>query len=431
MAHELAGKVLRYRWPIFATMCLAYIFVYFHRLCPNVVALDIKETFQASAGLLGLMASGYFYPYAFMQLPSGLLSDSLGPRKAVTVFLIFAGLGSLLFGLAWSMEVAVAARVVVGIGVSVVFIPTMKIISQWFRPREFASMAAIVNVMGGVGVLTASAPLAWMAANFGWRLSFEIIGAATFLIAVLVYVLVRNKPQDLGWPSIAEIDHTGPQAPAEPVRIGLMEGALRVVKEPRFWAVAIWFFLDCAIFFGFGGLWAGPYLQHVYELEKEEAGAILSMIAFGLILGSPFMSFLSDRIFMSRKKVLFFATGSLTLLLLVLTLVPSGLPIWSLYIVFFLFCVFSSAIVVIGFTTTKELFPVEIAGTSVGTVNLFPFLGGAVMQVVLGLVIDAYPATATGAYPLEAYVTVLQVLLVSSAVAFVCIFFMKETFPNE
>ena len=54
----------------------------------------------------------------------------------------------------------------------------------------------------------------------------------------------------------------------------------------------------------------------------------------------------------------------------------------------------SAAIVVIGFTTTKELFPVEIAGTSVGTVNLFPFLGGAIFQPIVGRLLDAYPKAA-------------------------------------
>ena len=72
-----------------------------------------------------------------MQLPTGLLADSLGPRKTVTSFLFIATLGSLIFGLAPAVDVAVATRVMVGLGVSMVFISTMKILSQWFRIREF------------------------------------------------------------------------------------------------------------------------------------------------------------------------------------------------------------------------------------------------------------------------------------------------------
>jgi len=95
-----------------------------------------------------------------------------------------------------------------------------------------------------------------------------------------------------------------------------------------------------------------------------------------------------------------------------------------------LFCVCSSAIVVIGFTTTKELFPVEIAGTSVGTVNLFPFLGGAIMQPALGWVLEQYPKTASGAYSLQGYQALLLTLFAASLIATASTFFMKETFPG-
>lgn len=79
------------------------------------------------------------------------------------------------------------------------------------------------------------------------------------------------------------------------------------------------------------------------------------------------------------------------------------LALWFLFDcgVFFVFSVCSSAIVAIGFTITKELFPVEIAGTSVGTVNLFPFPGGAIYMPMLGKILHAYPHSAAGAYAID------------------------------
>ena len=79
---------------------------------------------------------------------------------------------------------------------------------------------------------------------------------------------------------------------------------------------------------------------------------------------------------------------------------------------------------------TKELFPVEIAGTSVGTVNLFPFLGGAIFMPILGKVLDAYPKSTAG-YSVDAYSTVLLILFGTSLAALICTFLMKETFPAE
>lgn len=150
------------------------------------------------------------------------------------------------------------------------------------------------------------------------------------------------------------------------------------------------------------------------------------MIAYGMIFGSPLLGFLSDKVLKSRKKPFVICTSILACLLLCLYLAPAGLPRPALYAIFFVFALCSSAIVVIGFTTTKELFPVEIAGTSVGTVNLFPFLGGAVFMPLLGQVLDSYPKTETG-YALEGYSALLLILLISSLLALICTFFMKET----
>jgi sugar phosphate permease len=292
-------------------------------------------------------------------------------------------------------------------------------------------MAGILNAVGGLGVLAATWLLALLTARLGWRLSFELIGACTFIIVVLAWLVVRDRPGDRGWPSLAEIDHAEGAPPAPPQQIGLMEGARRVVSEKYFWPVAIWFFFDCGVFFGFGGLWGGPYLMHAYGMTRAEAGEILSMIAWGMIVGSPLLGWLSDRVLKSRKKPFILCAISLVVIFGVLNLFPNGLPRTALLILFFFFSVCSSAIVVLGFTMTKELFPVEIAGTSVGTVNLFPFFGGAVFMPLLGRVLDIYPQAADGVYPLAAYSGLLLVLLGASIVALFSTFFMKETYRTD
>ncbi|MBU3914159.1 MFS transporter [bacterium] len=423
-------RVLKYRWIIFTMLAFAYFFVYFHRLSLSVVANDLLNDFKTSASVMGLLGSMYFYCYAAMQLPAGLLSDSIGPRKVVSISLLIAALGSMLFGFAPTIEIAFVGRIMVGLGVSVVFIPTIKILSQWYRVREFAFMSGILNAVGGIGALGATWMLALMTGSFGWRLSFELIGCVTLLIVVLVWIFVRDKPEDKGWPSIVELDVKDGKTSTPPRRISLLEGMKIVIKEKYFWPVAIWFFFDAGIFFGFGGLWGGPYLMDVYGLARSEVGAILSMIAWGMIIGSPLTSFVSDKILKSRKKTFTLYASLLVALFVFLNIFPPGLPIGALYIVFFVLSVSASSIVVMGFTTTKELFPVEIAGTSVGSVNIFPFLGGAVFMPVMGKVLDMYPKSSTGAYLFEAYSALLLILLLTSIVALGCSFFMKETFPR-
>jgi len=421
-------NVLRFRWAIFGVLSLAYFFVYFHRISLSVVADNLVKDFDTSASVIGLLGSVYFYCYALMQFPAGLLSDSIGPRRTVTFFLLIAAGGSILFGFSPNIQIAFAGRVLVGFGVSMVFIPTMKILSQWFRKDEFALMAGILNAVGGIGVLAATWLLALMTVSFGWRFSFELIGISTFVIVILIWLIVRDNPHDKGWPTIAEIEQSENNDDKRPEVISLMEGARRVVSEKYFWPVAAWFFFNCGIFFGFGGLWGGPYLMHVYGMTRSEAGTVLSMIAWGMIIGSPLIGLVSDKLLKSRKKPFIICTAILSIELLMLWLSPDGFSKPMLMAFFFIFSICSSSIVVIGFTTTKELFPMEIAGTSVGTVNLFPFLGGAVYMPLLGRVLDAYPQAGDNIYSVEGYSTLLLILFISSIIALICTFAMKETF---
>ncbi len=426
-----AAAMLRYRYLIFLVLALAYFFVYFHRLSLSVVADDLARDFNVRAGVLGALGSVYFYCYALMQFPAGLLSDSIGPRKTVSAFLVVASAGSILFGLAQGVAMAFAGRILVGFGVSMVFIPTMKILSQWFRKQEFAFMAGMLNAVGGLGALGATWLLAAMASGFGWRRSFQLIGVLTAAIAVLVWLVVRDRPSDRGWPSIAAVDSAADDGDPPDGRIALWAGARQVVSSRHFWPLAIWFFFDAGVFFGFGALWGGPYLMHVYGMSQSEAGFILSMIAWGMILGSPLLGFLSDRVLKSRKRPLVFCGFLLLAEFGLLSLYPARFPEAGLLVFFFLFSIAASCIVSIGFTMAKELFPLEIAGTAVGTVNLFPFLGGAIFMPLMGKVLDAWPRAVNGAYAVEAYAVLIRVLLGTSVLTLICTFFMKETFAGK
>jgi sugar phosphate permease len=425
MNDDLLKKALRYRWLIFWILAFSYVLVYFHRLCPAVVALDMMHDLKAGGGLLGLLGAAYFYPYALMQLPAGLLSDSWGPRKTITLFFCVAFAGSLLLGLAPTLLWAIMGRTVVGLGVAMLFVPTMKILAEWFRVGEFAFMTGILMAMGGIGSLSAASPLALLSSWIGWRMSFVVVGGFTLVLGILVWMFVRDRPQGKGWPSPRREQKIG-----APPSIGLAEGVRKVLSTLAFWPVAIWFFFDCAVFFSFGGLWGGPYLMQVYGLTKANAGQILSMLAIGMIVGSPFLSFLSNNIFRARKPAMILSSVILLHLTAALAFYTRDIPLAGLYLLCFGLGVFSSAIVVIGFTTTKELFPVQMAGTATGLVNLFPFAGGAVFQPVLGHVLEKHGRIA-GAFTLSGYKQAFLILFLCGIITLAASLCLRETMKKE
>ena len=411
---------IKYRYLICFLIFLCYVLVFFHRLCPAVIALDIQSSFGITGTLLGVLGSAYFYSYAIMQLPTGLMADSWGPRKTVSVFFILAGIGSILMGIAPSLPVAIIGRILVGLGVSTVFVCNFKLLSEWFSTRQFVIMGGAFMAMGGIGALFSSAPLAWVSNAIGWRMTLVAVGIVSLLMATLVYIFVRNRPSEMGLPPISA-DHYQSEADQ---KIGLMQGMKMVVTSVRFWPVAIWSFCVIGISFAIGGLWGGPYLMQVYGLSKAAAGGVLSTFALALILGSPLLSWLANRF--GRKSVLMGCSIVLAAVCGLMSWFVNSMTLPVLYIMFFVFFLAGGSVGPVFAAVSKELFPISISGTSVGTVNLFPFIGAAIFQVLIGAVLTA-GSHAQGQYALVSFRYMFLICLVGALLSLAASFFMKET----
>ena len=420
MTDELLVKAKRYGWIIFWVLAIGYILVYFHRLCPAVVAVEMMKDLKTTGALTGFLGAAYFYPYALMQLPAGLLSDSWGPRNTITVFFIVAFIGSIILGIAPSVFLAILGRALVGLGVAMLFVPTMKILAEWFHASQFAMMTGILMALGGLGSLISATPLVLLSNWIGWRMSFVAVGCFTLILAVFVWLIVRDRPSDMGWPSPAET----PASKTPPIT--LKQGVIKVLTTFAFWPIAVWFFFEMGIFFSFGGLWGGPYLMQVYGYSKAQSGQILSMLAIGMIVGSPLLSYISNNVVKSRKIVIVFCSTAVLCITGVLAFFTVKIPMPLHYLICFGLGIFGSAVVVIGFTTNKELFPVQMAGTATGLVNLFPFAGGAVFQPILGYVLEKQGRIDT-AFTTLGYQNAFMVLFVCAVIAMIASLFFKET----
>ena len=392
--------------------------MFFHRLCPAVIALDIQASFGLSGTLLGVLGSAYFYAYAIMQLPTGLMADSWGPRKTVSAFFILAGIGSLMMGVAPNLAVAVMGRILIGIGVSTVFVCNFKLLSEWFTVRQFVIMGSAFMAMGGLGALSSSAPLAWISSAVGWRMTLIAVGIVTLLMAGLVYAFVRNRPSDMGLPSIRPDRH------AAQIEIGVLSGIKMVVFSGRFWPIAVWAFCVVGISFAVGGLWAGPYLMQVYGLSKSAAGAVLSTFALAMIFGSPLLGWLSNRF--GRKPVLIGCSVILIGVTGTMSWFVDTLSLSALYLLFFCFFITGGAIGPIVAAVSKELFPISISGTAVGVVNLFPFAGAAFFQILIGAVLTGH-VQGQEHYAIIGYQTMFLICLAGAVLSLAAALLMQET----
>jgi sugar phosphate permease len=246
----------------------------------------------------------------------------------------------------------------------------------------------------------------------------------TLVLTGVTWLVVADSPDKKGFSSVAE-----PGA-VRASSAGVWKGLAMLCREKYFWAIAPWYFMRTGVLFAFAGLWAGPYLMDVHKLSKLATGNLLSIVPIAIIVGSPFLGYLSDKVFASRKIILIGSSILHCACWVVLLLYLETVSVGWLCVILFLLGIGSGSPGSVGFANVKEVFPVSMAGTAIGAANLFAFLGGVVLQPLIGYVLDLTGKVA-GAYPASAYKTAFWVFFAASVLALVSVLFSKETLVRD
>ncbi|MDP2963632.1 MAG: MFS transporter [Sulfurimicrobium sp.] len=372
----------RFRWLAFSLLILAYVLAFFHRMAPAAIAGELQLAFNASGAALGSLAAMYFYIYTLMQIPTGVLVDTLGVRKIAALGGLLAGVGSILFAYAVTLGEASLGRLLVGLGVSVMFISIMKLNAVWFHDRHFGTMGGLTILLGNLGSVLAAAPLVW-ALNFtSWRSIFAALGGVSIVLGVLTWFLVRNHPGDAGFPTMRELDG---QPPHLPHTGHWYDGLVKVIKNrdtwPGFWPN----FGIGGTLFTFAGLWAVPFLHDVYGMSRALAAGHTSLLLAGFALGAMVTGIISDRI--GRRRPVMVAGIVLYLLCWMPWLVLMQLPLAATLGLFFLMGIGASGFT-LAWAVTKEVNPPALSGMATSVVNTGSFLGAGLLQPLVGWVMD-------------------------------------------
>ena len=371
---SLAGA----RRVVFGLALASFVLSFFHRTAPAAIAGELTRAFDIGSTVLGTLAATYFYVYTVLQIPVGVLADTLGPRKILATGSAIAAAGSLLFALAPAWEIAAVGRTLVGIGVSVAFISILKLSAVWFAPERFATLAGVTMFAGNLGAVIAGAPLAWIVTQTSWRAVFVALAILSALLAVATWLKVRDRPEDLGLPAAHP---PMPSAAHVPWRTAIV----RVLANPATWPPFVVNFGVAGSFLAFAGLWAVPYLQQVHGMTRVDAAQHSSLMLLGVAFGSIGIGLLSDRL-RSRRGVM-----RVAVLLYTLSWAPWLLhvqwPTWATLAWFLLM-----GLLIPGFTLSwtiaKEANPPQYSGIATSVVNTGIFLGAGILQPLVGWVLD-------------------------------------------
>ncbi len=362
-------------WVIWSLAATAFGFAFFQRVAPSVMVADLMRDFAFGGAGLGYLSALYFYPYVLLQIPLGALLDRLGARALLTAALTIAAAGSVLFGMAETLPTAYMGRFLIGAGAAVGFIASLALAAKWFAPQRFAFLAGLSMFFGMISGMMAQGPLALFIEQFGWRMSMIGAGGFAAVLALLVFVFVRNAPEKSAAEKAAPVASWGE----------VWTGLLRAARTREVWQIALVAMAMAGPMLSIGGLWGTPYLMSAYDLPRPEAAFYVSLMLLGWAIGAPFSGWLSDRI--RRRKVLLSGFAALLTLCVALLVFAPALSLWLSAAAMALIG-FSGAAMAITFALAREVTRPQINGSVTGIVNGMTVAAGAVLQPLVGLILD-------------------------------------------
>lgn len=400
-------------WVVFALAASAFWLSFFHRVAPAAIADDLQRSFGIGSAILGALAATYFLIYTVMQVPTGVLNDTVGPRRVLAAGCLVAGIGSLLFAAADSVAAAIIGRTLAGLGVSVAFVSMLKLAAEWFHDSRFATITGIGAMIGLTGALAAATPLAWAVTQVSWRVVFAAAGAASLLLAVAIALIVRDRPAGPAAERPA-------QSPREAVR--WREGLDLVVRNPATWP-CFWFgFGMSGSYMTFVSLWAVPYFVHGYGMSAIEATQHTSVMLVCLALSQGVIGALSDRL--GRRRPLIVASALAYLACWVAWLAGAAALPGAGYAVSAVMG-FSVCGMTLSWACAKELNPSRYSGIAISLVNTSGFLAVGLLQPLVGWLIDRGADGA--AHSAATYMPGIVLLTVFAAIALAAALLVPET----
>ena len=403
-------------WLVWGLAALLFTYAFFHRVAPSVMIDPLMRDLGVGAAVLGNLSAFYFYAYAGLQIPVGMTLDRWGPRRVLTAAAAFCALGSLCFALSDSLGPLYLGRLMIGIGSAFGFVGALTLGGRWFPPRRFALVSGLTMMAGMTGGILGQAPLAFLVDAAGWRPPLLGATAVGALLALGIWIVVRDRPPDAAPEAAA--GH-GPN-----IVVALKE----VLGRRQNWIIALVGAATSAPLLAFASLWGVAWLMQVQGMTRPEAAATTSALLIGWALGSPLAGYLSDRLARRKPALIVSAGGGLACLCILLYL--PGLPTIALPPLFFVTGLFLGAMLIC-FAIAREINRAAIAGAALAFVNMSVTGTGALFQPLIGILLDLNwdGATIDGArlYSAEAYRAAFSVLIAFLAAGLAAAFLVRET----
>ena len=407
-------------WLVWGLGCLFYFYECLLQVSPSVMSSELMRDFSVTSQTLGILSGIYFYSYAAMQLPGGVLLDYFGPHRLLTIATSICAVSTIAFGLTDNFLMACIARLMIGFGSAFAAVGAMKLAVNWFPAERFALLTGMMVTIGMLGAIGGEAPLAMLIDYCGWRQSMLIMGSIGLVLALLIFSVTKDVP-NASQTITPHLEHEN----EEPV----LNSLLTLLKNKQLWLVAFYGGLMYMATPIFCGLWGVPFLMFKMHIAKATAANYISLVFVGWAIASPLWGIFSNRIGRRKPSMYIGSVGALiSCTVFIYAPIESS---WIMELFLFTFGIFSAGFLP-AFAVAKELCSQKYVATGLSFMNMMNMIGIAVGQPVIGYILDKLwrgdIVDKVRVYPLEAYQIALAILPVGMLISLLILPQLRETY---
>jgi sugar phosphate permease len=369
--YPLGGRAA---WTVYAAAVSIYILAVFHRSSLGVAGLLATQRFHIAATQLSVFTMVQLLVYAAMQIPVGALLDRFGPKRLLLSGVTFMTVAQLGFAFVDSFPAGILARVFVGMGDAMIFIPLLRVVSLWFPPIRIPVVTQLTGLLGQIGALMAASPLVYALDRWGWTPSFASAAATGVVLGLLVLVVVRDSPN--------------PDHELDQIKVRALARALRAAWRTPGTRLGLWSHFSAQ--FGatvFALLWGYPFLVAGEGLSPSTAGTLLMLMTITAVVTSPLIGGFVTKYPFSRSTLILGIVCAIVTVWTVVLLWPGRAPLPMLVVLVTVTAVGGPGSLV-GFDLARTFNPPTRLGSATGIVNVGGFLASLSTVTLIGFILD-------------------------------------------
>lgn len=394
-----------------------YLLADLYRSVNAVLSPVLIEEFQLNASHLGLITSAYFLGFAALQIPLGVALDRFGARRTLACALLFAALGSLLYGIAESAQFLIIGRFLIGFGMGGCLMGAYKAYSEWIATDRLPLINSIHTFIGGFGVVLATEPVHFSLNFLDWRELFFVLSVLTVLTSAFILFVVPRKKKE---------------GNTNETILNQFKGISVILKSKAFWCLLPIATFVQATYLSLDTLWAGPWFIDVAGFSDSLMARLLLIIALSLTAGYLLNGVVADWLRKFQIKaiaVAVFGMVTFTILVGILAMVSltggtGGVVLWPLLIFF-------GPFVLLCYPIFASMFDKGLSGRVITLYNLAVFLTSFIFQWFTGVVIDLWPHLADGGYNPLGYAAAFFIIFGLHAVSLLWLFSRRKHMNNQ